>query len=143
MAPSAIFTHTEPDLLPILKELRHFEPIFHTPDFGTTPADFERRMAPTYWEIGASGSRYSRNFILSWLTQTPPIDAQTAGWITSEHSLQQLGPDTYLFTYTLQQGPRLTRRATIWRSTPAGWQILYHQGTIVSANQDDVAPPNS
>jgi hypothetical protein len=43
-----------------------------------------------------------------------------------------LSEDTYLLTYTLlQDNQRLTRRATIWRSTAEGWMIVYHQGTIV------------
>jgi hypothetical protein len=29
------------------------------------------------------------------------------------------------------QGPRITRRATLWRRTVAGWKVLYHQGTLV------------
>jgi hypothetical protein len=24
-------------------------------------------------------------------------------------------------------------RATLWRKTPAGWKILYHQGTMVES----------
>ena len=55
----------------------------------------------------------------------------------------RLGPDTYLLTYNLQQGPRFTRRTTIWQHSPEGWLVVYHQGTIVSANEDDVAPPQS
>ena len=47
---------------------------------------------------------------------------------------------SYLFTYTLRQRERLTRRATIWQSTGDGWRILYHQGTLVSAEEDDVVP---
>lgn len=138
MASQPIFAHTERDLLPILEELRRLEPIFHTAEFGTTNADFERMMAPGYWEVGASGRRYSRDFILQTLADAPPIDAASAGWQTSGHALLRLGPDTYLLTYTLQQAERLTRRATIWQSTPEGWQILYHQGTIVSAEEGDV-----
>jgi len=38
----------------------------------------------------------------------------------------------YLFTYTLIQGERVTRRSTIWRRNPEGWQILFHQGTAVA-----------
>lgn len=140
MASQPTFTHTEPDLLPILDELRRREPIFHTPEFGTTNADFERVMAPGYWEVGASGRRYSRHFILQTLSETPPIEAASAGWQSSGHALRSLGPDTYLLTYTLRQVERLTRRATIWQSTAKGWQILYHQGTIVSAEEDDVPP---
>jgi len=40
--------------------------------------------------------------------------------------------DTYLLTYTLDQGDnRKARRGTIWRGTSAGWQIVYHQGAFI------------
>jgi hypothetical protein len=143
MTTCGVFTYTEPDLLPLLDELRRLEPIFHTTEFGTTPADFQRRMSPGYWEVGASGRRYSRDFILRNFQQTPPVDAPAAGWKTTDHALQRLGPQTYLLTCNLKQGPRFTRRATIWRNSPEGWLVVYHQGTIVSANGDDVAPPQS
>lgn len=135
-----VFTDTAPDLLPVLEELRCREPIFHTAAFGTTPADFARAMAADYWEVGASGRRYSRDFILRMLGGTPPIDAAAAGWQSYDHSLRRLGADTYLLTYTLRQAQRLTRRSTIWRMTPDGWSIVYHQGTIVSVDEDDVVP---
>ena len=57
-----------------------------------------------------------------------------------DHALRRLGPDTYLLTYTLRQIERITRRATIWQTTPEGWRILYHQGTMVSAEEDDTFP---
>jgi hypothetical protein len=140
MASRSLFSFTEPDLRPLLDELRPFEPIFHTPAFGMTPADFERRTDPTYWEVGASGRRYSRDFILQALADSPPVDAATARWRASGHALRRLGPDTYLLTYSLRQSERLTRRSTIWQSTPTGWVILFHQGTVVSADEDDAAP---
>lgn len=131
------------DLLPVLEELHRREPIFHTPEFGTTVTDFERATSPNYWEVGASGRRYSREFILRTLSENPPVDAASAGWQSYDHGLCRLSADTYLLTYTLRQGPRLTRRATIWQNAPEGWRILYHQGTIVSAEEDDVVSPSS
>src|SRR5215469_12629206 len=127
------FTRVDPGLRAMFEELRRREPIFHTPEFGRTLADFERVMAPEYWEVGASGRRYSREFILRHLDRHPPVDAASAGWQTYDHGLRPLGPDIYLFTYTLRQVERLTRRATIWQSTSEGWRILYHQGTTITA----------
>jgi hypothetical protein len=140
MVDDIVFTHVDSDLLQVFEELSRREPIFHTPDFGTTRIDFENAMAPEYWEVGASGRRYSREFILRTLEVSPPVDADAAGWQCSEYGLRRLGPDTYLFTYTLRQGERTTRRATIWQSTANGWNILYHQGTIVAAEEEDVRP---
>jgi hypothetical protein len=140
MANPAAFSHTDPDLVSVLEQLKLREPIFHTPEFGSTRADFEKATAPEYWETSASGRRYSREFILRTLERNPPVDADTAGWQCYGHALRRLGPDTYLLTYTLRQGERVTRRATIWQAIAAGWRILYHQGTTVSAEEDDMFP---
>jgi hypothetical protein len=119
------------DLARVLEELSVREPIFHRPEWGTTRADFEHMMAEEFWEVGASGSRYGREFVLNELERrhaAPHEDVRE----TSEFRCQKLARDLYLLTYTLlQDGKRLTRRATIWRRTEAGWKIVYHQGTIV------------
>jgi len=140
MSNQTVFSHTDPDLLSALEELRRREPIFHTPEFGSTRTDFEEATSPEHWETSASGRRYSREFILRTLEQDPPVDALTAGWQCYDHAVRRLGPDTYLLTYTLRQVERLTRRATIWQTTAKGWRILYHQGTIVTAEEDDMFP---
>ena len=140
MNGNPIFEQIAPELLPIFAELRAREPIFHTKTFGATIDDFARVMAEEYCEIGASGRRYSREFILRTLEEHPPVDAEAAGWRCWDFGLRSLGPAIYLLTYTLDQNGRITRRATIWHRTEAGWRILYHQGTIVAANEDDVMP---
>jgi len=53
------------DLSCVARELAAREPIFHKPEFGTSREDFDRLMAKDYWEIGASGQKYSREFVLS------------------------------------------------------------------------------
>jgi hypothetical protein len=143
MARAAAFPTTDPSLTSLLDELRAREPIFHRPAFAATIEDFDRLMAADYWEVGASGRRYSRVFILQMLADNPPVDAETVGWRASGFSVRRLAPETYLLTYSLRQFERLTRRSTLWQKTPDGWKILYHQGTIVSANEDDTAPPRS
>lgn len=92
-------------------------------------------MADDYWEVGASGRLYSREFIVRHLEENPPVAAAAAGWECSGFGLKTLGPDTWLITYTLRQAERITRRATIWRNTEAGWVTVYHQGTIATAEE--------
>ena len=122
---------TAPELQGILAELRAREPIFHRPEFGTTRADFARMTAEDYWETGASGRRYSRQFVLDGLEERFSVPHEDV-WETSEFQCRRLGDDVYLLTYTLlQDHARLTRRATIWQKTADGWKIVYHQGTIV------------
>ncbi len=136
----SVFTKTDPELLPILEQLRQREPIFHSPAFGIFAGDFERSVAEDYWEVGASGRRYSRDFILHDLYSKPPAFAEDLGWSSWDHAVKRLGPDTYLITYVLQQGERRTRRASVWLNHVEGWRVLYHQGTVISAEEDDVAP---
>ena len=122
---------TDAALAEILTELSRREPIFHRPEFGTSRADLERMMVEDFWETGASGRRYSRDFVLAELERrmaTPPPDV----WVSSDFYCRRLGPDVYLLTYTLvQDHGRRTRRATIWQQTTEGWKAVYHQGTIV------------
>jgi hypothetical protein len=126
---------TSPELEGVLKELIAREPIFHRAEFGTTRADFERMTAEEFWETGASGQRYSREFVLDELERRHTGPHQEV-WEASEFGCRELGPNLYLLTYTLaqngalvQDSARKTRRATVWRRTPEGWKIVYHQGT--------------
>jgi hypothetical protein len=122
---------TDPALRGIFEELKSREPIFHRPEFGTTRADFESMMHADFSEIGASGRRYSRQYVLSELVQRHRRPHQDV-WETSEFHCRRLAPDIYLLTYTLIQNKiRKTRRSTIWHRTEVGWKIMFHQGTIV------------
>jgi hypothetical protein len=128
MEPSLL---TDPLLFEVLKELKAREPIFHRPEFGTTRADYESMMHPDFWEIGASGRRYSRKYVLSELERRQQQPGEDV-WETSEFHCRELAADLYLLTYTLIQNKiRRTRRTTLWLRTEVGWKIMFHQGTIV------------
>jgi len=122
---------TDTKLAGVLAELSAREPIFHRPEFGASRADFEQMTVEDFWETGASGRRYSRQAVLDELKQRYSAPHRDV-WETRDFQCRQLGPDTYLLTYTLlQDRQRLTRRATIWLRTAEGWKIVYHQGTMV------------
>ena len=123
-----------------LDELIRREPIFHRPEFGTARADFERMMAPDYWEIGASGQRYDRGYILEVLEQRAAAGGPDI-WETSGFGCRKLADDVFLLTYTLLRNKtRRTRRATIWQRSADGWRIVFHQGTIVSDGVTESVP---
>lgn len=123
---------TEPRLAPILAELVRREPIFHRLELGTTREDFEAQTAPDFWEIGASGRAYSREFVWATLARRYAA-AEPDPWETDHFHCRELAPDTYLLTYVLRQGERTTRRVTIWHRATTGWRILFHQGTEMHA----------
>jgi hypothetical protein len=125
-----IASASSPQLRAVLDELKRREPIFHHPEFGTTRRDHEAMTDPDFWEVGASGRIYSREFVLDTLENRAP-DPDEGSWLTRDFLCREIAADNYLITYTLQQGKRLTRRATLWRRTAGGWRALYHQGTLV------------
>ena len=127
MEPTLI---TDPKILDVLNELIQREPIFHRPEFGTTRVDFARMTESTFWEVGASGRRYSRQYVLDVLEKRYANQAEDV-WEARDFHCLEIAVDNYLLTYTLIQGTRITRRATIWRRTAEGWKIVYHQGTVV------------
>ena len=130
MEPSLV---TDPKLASVLAELEQREPIFHRPEFGTSRRDFEAMTDANFWEVGASGRRYSREYVIDVLVERHSVPHDDV-WETSGFHCIELAPHTYLLTYTLvQDRVRVTRRATIWRKVQDGWTILYHQGTVVEA----------
>ena len=65
------------------------------------------------------------------LEQRAPDPAEHT-WKTRDFHCRELGPHTYLLTYTLEQGERVSRRSTIWRRDGDDWVIVFHQGTLVA-----------
>lgn len=129
---------TDAQLSEVLRELMRREPLFHRREVVNSRADFERETAEDFWETGASGRRYSREFVWATLAErlaSSDVDAfEAERWETRDAHLREIAPATYLLTYTLWgQGERLTRRLTVWQgSAQDGWRALYHQGTVVT-----------
>ncbi len=124
---------TDPKHQGVLEELIQREPIFHRPELGTTRQDFENMTVPDFWEVGASGRRYSRKYVLDTVERRYEDPAEDV-WEAREFQCREIAPDNYLLTYTLFQGKqkeRITRRSTIWRRSGQNRKIVYHQGTIV------------
>jgi hypothetical protein len=123
---------TDDALVDILEELKAREPIFHHPEFGTDREDFEAMTDPEFWEVGASGRRYSREFCIETNLERYASGGYEDDWETRDFHCRQLGEDTYLLTYTLvEEGTRVTHRSSIWRRDEGQWVVVYHQGTLV------------
>jgi hypothetical protein len=118
-----------------LGALHRREPIFHRVEFGTDRDAFEAATAPDFWEVGASGSLYTRDFVLDVCERrfADPAHDPMAGLAISDFAVREAGSGVWLATYELRQGDRRTRRVTVWRETTDGWQAAYHQGTVIEA----------
>jgi hypothetical protein len=115
----------------VTEDLAAREPIFHRPEFGTSRADFEAMVAPEFREIGASGRRYSKAFVLDTLESrhSKPV---VESYEVTDFVCQQLSSNLYLATYQLNQSGRLSQRSTIWRYSDSVWLIVFHQGTLIA-----------
>ena len=122
---------TMPRLEDVLAELREREPIFHRPESDAGPADGERITEETFWEIGASGQRYSRAEVLDVLSQRVRHPVKEL-WRTEGFECHPLSPSLYLLTYVLWQEERGSRRTTLWRRTVDGWKAVFRQGTLLT-----------
>lgn len=127
---------TAPEHLAVRDELMQREPLFHRGEFGTTRKEFEMMTATEFWEVGASGRRFSREFVLAALEERYARSTEDV-WEVGDFHCLEIAPDNYLVTYTLMQHERVTRRATIWRRAADGWQIVYHQGTVAAPGRRD------
>jgi hypothetical protein len=124
---------TDPELADILAELSSLEPVFHRPEPSVTIADLEKMTVDDFWEIGASGRRYSKSYVLDVLKKRQ-VSQQIDAWETRDFYCRRLAPDLYLLTYTLLQNKeRLTRRSSIWQWVDEGWKAVFHQGTVVES----------
>ena len=114
----------------VMAELMAREPLFHREASGTTRQDYERMTEPDFWEVGASGRRYSRDHIVESLEgRYENFTYET--WYIEDFQCREIAADSYLVTYTLCQDDRQTRRSTIWRRSNGNWKIFYHQGTLI------------
>jgi hypothetical protein len=115
----------------VARELQAREPVFHRSEFGTSRADFEAMMAEGFFEVGASGKKYSREFVLDALELRDR--STTEHLVVTDFDCRRISRDTFLVTYQLEQAHgRLSRRSTLWQQSAGAWKIVYHQGTLIS-----------
>ncbi|MFD6513278.1 hypothetical protein [Rhodococcus sp. NPDC060176] len=121
----------------ILDELMEFEPLFHRTRVAMSRDEFDAVVDPEFREIGASGARYTRDYVQS-VVETRRLrgevnDAAELVWKVDRPALDRIAPDLYLVTYRLAQADRVTERSSIWRFTENRWTVMFHQGTVVES----------
>lgn len=116
----------------VRRALLELEPLTHRLPPGAGRAAVEALLAPEFWEVGASGSVYRRDYVIDVVADryAAGIDPDDATWTVTEFAVRRLSDAAWLATYLLRQDDRLSRRATLWERTPSGWRASYHQGTL-------------
>lgn len=88
----------------------------------------ETLLAVEFHEIGESGRHWSRNEVVDALAAEPADDERAT---LSERRADRVAADVILLTYRLDFADRSSRRGSLWRVSPDGPRLLFHQGTPV------------
>ena len=89
-------------------------------------------LAPGFLEFGMSGRRYDRDAIIA--AEFQPIGARLP---LEDFTVVFVRPDVALVTYVSEDeadGPRRANRMSLWDRASGRWQLLFHQGTAVAAD---------
>ncbi|MFF1878386.1 DUF4440 domain-containing protein [Leifsonia sp. NPDC058230] len=107
------------------------EPLFHRLPTGSDRAAVDRVAAPEFFEVGASGKRYGRRFVIDIVSSryANGLEPDDDAWTVDEFEVHELADPIYLATYLLTQADAFSRRSTLWQRKGERWIVLYHQGT--------------
>jgi hypothetical protein len=86
----------------------------------------ERLLAPDFVEFGASGTVWTREAILAELAST----AERV-YMMADLRCTQINTSSALLTYRVTVNGRTSLRSSLWIHSQDGWQMLFHQGTVV------------
>lgn len=99
-----------------------------------SPTQLADLIADDFVEFGASGTIFDKEQIIKALLDENQDEPPTR--TTGEFKTRWLATDTALVTYqasrTGTDHNTQTLRASIWKYQDARWQMIFHQGTVVS-----------
>jgi hypothetical protein len=97
------------------------------PQVRQSRAEVDALLDPEFAEFGASGRRWSRPEILASLAGE---ERETAVAAHDLHAVR-IAEGVVLVTYVSDDGERRCNRSSLWRLTPDGWRVYFHQGTPI------------
>ena len=119
-----------PDTQALSRHLRELEESLLLPDVRKSNRLVEL-LADSFVEFGSSGRIYTKADLVTTLQAESPV-AQSTG----DFCVELLAPTVALLTYRIYRHsvpPVQTLRSSIWRLHGGQWQMVFHQGTLVSA----------
>jgi hypothetical protein len=119
----------------LLAELTALETELHHPGAIRTRDRLERLLHPDFHEVGRSGMRYARQTVIDFLVDR----ASPPHVVACHHRIERLADDVALLHFASHEVAadgthrHAALRVSVWRQTPVGWQLHYHQGTPANA----------
>jgi hypothetical protein len=119
--------------------LRTLEERLLNPAFRKDAAAVSALLADDFREFGSSGRIFNKQQIIVELAAEPP--GRTIS--LEDFACQQIAPEAALITYRTTNPatdpPRTALRSSLWILRDNGWQILFHQGTLLPSQQSPAA----
>ena len=126
----------------LLAVLRKLEVELHVPEVRSDASRLHELLHPDFTEFGRSGRTYSFSQVVAALqAETKPARVHA-----QDFAVRRLTESLALLTYKsadIKDGKleRHTLRSSLWQLGPAGWQMLFHQGTPTEAFAQNAAEP--
>jgi hypothetical protein len=84
-------------------------------------------LADDYVEFGSSGTAYTKDQVIAALKDEPPRNIKA-----SEFKAREFIPGNVLVSYLATQDGKHTLRSSLWQHRAGKWQLVFHQGTVVT-----------
>ena len=97
------------------------------PEVRASPELVGALLHPGFHEFGASGRRWDRTSIIAALAGTTDQDAGPVT-VTGMKGVR-LAPDLVHLTFDTERNGSHAHRSSLWRRTPGGWLLYFHQAT--------------
>ena len=107
---------------PVLAEVIALERALLDPATRADRAALMRLLHPDFREVGVSGRTWDRDAMVEELVARPATAASP-----EDVAALRIAPDVVLVTYATPG----SLRSSLWRRGPAGWRVVFHQGTPV------------
>ena len=99
------------------------------PDVRRNHLLLNRLLADDFKEFGATGRVWTKTDIVAAMEDEEPV-ARVIDDFEVRHLASNVVLATYLCHHTSPSGlAHSSRRSSIWREGPDGWQMVFHQGT--------------
>jgi hypothetical protein len=117
------------------QHLYHLEWRLQQTEIRHSPDELTELLADDFVEFGSSGCIYSKQSIIDSLSKEPTINVTM-----SDFKAVMLSDEIVLVTYHAfyqeqESEPVIhSLRSSIWKKRDGSWQIIFHQGTLISTS---------
>ena len=97
------------------------------PSVRSDRSEAARLIDPEFIEVGQGGRLWNFESVLDEFgasSSTPRVEV-------SEMDARTIALDLVLLTYVSTMDDRSVRRSSLWRRSPEGWRVVFHQGTRI------------